>query len=568
MNVSIPLHIFLLFAWLAVASVGPGLFFVRRLHWKPLETLCASVGVSLVLIYVASLGIYAANLPAAAAHRTLAAIFCAMTIFSMRDLTALVTRRHIRRVLGAFAILWGWVLLQAMEIRHFSGGFWYGDWIEHYKRSLYFLDHWDVKYKFLNMYFVTARPPAMNLICAHFMAIFGQDFVVYQIVAGYLNLLPALACLMWATMGIRRGWGRAGAMAAVVVLLAASPLFNQSVAFPWTKSFTAFPCLLAAWFYLRGWVKQDRARMIAGFGFAAMACVVHYYAVAWAGGLAIHYVTAVWHRRKEKVRELAGIAAAVAVAAGPWFAWAIWEFGPKFPFATNTTAWAVHELSESEKIRTVGFNFSSTIEPFFFRHVPYNQFAQNDWLGRWRDLIFCLYQTNGIFVWGICGGAVLLAALRRNRWPGNVRRFWWILLASSAAMGIISIPTSEDWGTMDLWGLPHLLLGLCFLASMLGEMRLGWRLVAAIGCAIDFLGGILLQIHLEHRSDASGLSHFAQKNFLAKQVLGYRFIGDAFAGGLPIELLLCAGMAAMLIVFIRLEPSRRAQPVRSEPLAA
>src|SRR5580704_17051013 len=101
MNVSIPLHIFLLFAWLAVASVGPGLFFVRRLHWKPLETLCASVGVSLVLIYVASLGIYAANLPAAAAHRTLAAIFCGMTIFSMRDLTALVTRRHIRRVLGA-----------------------------------------------------------------------------------------------------------------------------------------------------------------------------------------------------------------------------------------------------------------------------------------------------------------------------------------------------------------------------------------------------------------------------------------------------------------------------------
>ena len=176
MLLSIPVYFPLLLLWLAVASIGPGLFFVRHFRWKPLETLCASVAASLVFIYAGSMFIYAANLPTINSHRILAAICGAMTIASWKDLRRLIARRHIRRVLGAFGVLWCWALLQAADIRNFGGGDIYFDWIEHYKRPLFFLEHWDLNYRILGMYLLTARPPLMNLVCAHFMAHVRQRF--------------------------------------------------------------------------------------------------------------------------------------------------------------------------------------------------------------------------------------------------------------------------------------------------------------------------------------------------------------------------------------------------------
>ena len=46
------------FALLLVCCFAPGFFFVRRLRWNPLEKLCGSIGLSLILIYLASWGIY------------------------------------------------------------------------------------------------------------------------------------------------------------------------------------------------------------------------------------------------------------------------------------------------------------------------------------------------------------------------------------------------------------------------------------------------------------------------------------------------------------------------------
>src|SRR5207253_1835374 len=47
---------------LAACSLGPGLIIVRRLRWRPLEALCASVGLSWVIVYLVAGTIYAADL--------------------------------------------------------------------------------------------------------------------------------------------------------------------------------------------------------------------------------------------------------------------------------------------------------------------------------------------------------------------------------------------------------------------------------------------------------------------------------------------------------------------------
>src|ERR1700722_3596896 len=52
------LSLLLTFPLLIVCCFAPGFFFVRRLHWSPMEKLCGSVGLSLILVYLASWGFY------------------------------------------------------------------------------------------------------------------------------------------------------------------------------------------------------------------------------------------------------------------------------------------------------------------------------------------------------------------------------------------------------------------------------------------------------------------------------------------------------------------------------
>ena len=51
-------------ALLLICSLAPGLFFVRYLRWRPLETLCGSVALSFFLLYLAAFIIYALALAA------------------------------------------------------------------------------------------------------------------------------------------------------------------------------------------------------------------------------------------------------------------------------------------------------------------------------------------------------------------------------------------------------------------------------------------------------------------------------------------------------------------------
>ena len=48
------LQVALVLALLLVCAFTPGFFFVRRLPWSPMEKLCGSIGLSLLLLYLVS----------------------------------------------------------------------------------------------------------------------------------------------------------------------------------------------------------------------------------------------------------------------------------------------------------------------------------------------------------------------------------------------------------------------------------------------------------------------------------------------------------------------------------
>jgi hypothetical protein len=75
----------------------------------------------------------------------------------------------------------------------YGGVTWFGDWYEHYERSILFLDHLPPETRFhLGIWTLPARGPIFNATAAFFMRILGRDFASHQVFATGLNTLAIL----------------------------------------------------------------------------------------------------------------------------------------------------------------------------------------------------------------------------------------------------------------------------------------------------------------------------------------------------------------------------------------
>jgi hypothetical protein len=559
-------QLFLLALLLAGCSIGPGLFFVRWLRWKPAETLCASVAGSLILIYLGSLAIYFLDLPGDM-HWLLNGVLLLMTFLCRKDLFRLFRSRQARRIVQAFGFLWIYTFLWMLVIRDYGGGTWGGDWLEHFQRSSFFLSHGDLHYRFLGLYLLTDRPPMMNLIGADYMGMLGTRFEIYELTAGFLNLLPILPCCLFASSLARRGRERSGAIAVLIVLLAVNPMFVQNVTYVWTKSFAAFFALLGLWLYLRGWAKRDHSRIVACFFTLAAGCLVHFYVVGWSAIIFLHYLIRIWPGRLNRWRELGTIILLGSVLMMSWFGWEIYAYGPKTPFTSTQVVNDPKAHGLSARGERIGHNLVATFVPIFLRHVDYSSLEQTDHWGWVRDIAFYHYQTNAIFALGSMGAillirAIAIRAIPWDRWNAGVRWFWIFFLPCSALLTLCTVPTTEDWGEAQLAMQPHILLGVAVLSGVMGKLGKPWKILALVGGLIDFLFGVFLHIHLENRifeltatgkdlfqvsTSGSALSYAAQYNYFSKEFVGLQFIGDLLPAAAPfIEITACVLMIYLM----------------------
>jgi len=122
---------------LVVCCFAPGFLFVRRLLWGGLEKLCGSIALSLILLWLGSWTVYVFASPAA--YYGLAAACLLAAAVTARDTLSLFRSPRVRRAAGAYAILLAWTFLVLAVIRNYSGALWFGDWIEHFHRTLFFL---------------------------------------------------------------------------------------------------------------------------------------------------------------------------------------------------------------------------------------------------------------------------------------------------------------------------------------------------------------------------------------------------------------------------------------------
>ena len=502
------LRILLLFALLPLCAFAPGFFFVRKFRWSPLEKLCGSVGLSLVLLYLASFAIYGAGLgPWAFWGASAACVFLAAA--ARRDAARLLAIAQVRTTLLAYGFLLVWTLAFLGVIRLYSGAGWAGDWVEHFQRSLFFLDHLPRDVSFLNVYPLPARPPLMNLLGAFSLANAGDRFEVFQIAFAFLNLLAFLPCclLMPALTGRRRR------ILPLAGLFALNPMFMENATYAWTKLFTVFYVALAMALYLAGLRKRDRRRIVAAFVALAAGMLAHYSAGPYLVFLAAHYMVYVFRSRPRRWSELAAISLLCGALLATWFGWSVAVYGTRATFASNTSIQPTD--GSGHGIAKIAGNLADTLAPHPLRNDASLDFlTQPNALGWWRDYFFLIYQTNLIVAMGIAGGLAAAGLLawtwrRKRGWrAGPEARFWLMLIPFCLALGIAVAGERDTFGQAHLTLQPLVLLGVTLVAGSLAVLPRAAAYLVVAGCALDFGLGIVLQARVEKLDNTAAATVF------------------------------------------------------------
>ncbi len=544
--------LFILLVGLLTSSAGSGLFFVRKLKLTPPETLCAAFGASYVFIYLTSAIIYALHLPGFC-YFVVSMICGLLTIACWRQWKALWKHPQTRWAIGSFGVLLLWTLVLLSMIRNYSGDNWSGDWVEHYERTTFFLDHDPKDTLFLGTYLLPARLLLMNLVAAHFLGQVGKHYDLFQIVCTFLNLTVFFPCWLILRAMVPKGGGKIS-RTALLFLLAASPMFIQNATYAWTKGLAAFYVILGLWFYLRAWRKNDPVRMTVAFLSLAAGMLAHYSAAPYAVFIFLHYVLFVLRGRKGRWQEAAIAGICSAALLGTWIIWSLVMYGPDGTFASNTTIHDSSAMSLAENAKKIGWNCFYTIVPHPFhmdlRHFQH-EFAQPNPWGVVRDYVFLCVQTTLVVAMGSIGGLVVLFQLGKTTlkavWGSRDQRLFWLAFILVCTFGTIAThPTLDKFGVAHVGSQPLVYLGITFLAAVFFRLPRWLRYVVICGSMIDFLLGIFLHFSLQNITiqpmDARGtlmvassmdfLNQTAVGNNLMKLSRHYTFWGDHFGSSL------------------------------------
>jgi 4-amino-4-deoxy-L-arabinose transferase-like glycosyltransferase len=496
---------------LAVCSFAPGFFFVRHLRWSPLEKLCGSIGLSLILLYLAVWAVFLSTSGNPAPYYFGISALCILAAMAARrDLVRLLQAQQLRSGLVGFGFLLLWTLLILAMIRNYSGADWRDDWLEHFQRSLFFLHHFPIDTQFIGHYILPARPPLMNVLADFFFGQTADRFEISQIVFLFLNLLLFLACfLIMPVLATGRSHRRSRALP-LVAIFAMNPVVMQNATYAWTKALTAFFVVLGLWFYLAAIRKNDSTRLVAAFLAMAAGVLTHYSAGPYVVLVALHYLLVEFRRRSCEFQELAVTAALCSLLLFPWFAWSLKAYGLHATFASNTTVTST-EKYEGGNLQKISANLFDSIIPTIVRNPSsIHAFDQPNRAGLIRDNIFIFYQANLIFAMGLTGGLLVLWMfdnLLRSQQSRPQRLFWLVFVVGSLILGMIVVGDRNILGSAHLTLLPLEVLGLTWLASVFPSSRT-LAIIIVGGLCLDFIFGVFLQARVQNLENSQQHTYF------------------------------------------------------------
>jgi hypothetical protein len=472
---------------------APGYWLVRRLRWSVEEKLAAAPALSLILIGSAEFVIFALRLNPLC-RTVLFASCAALALAALPEGVRFLRRPEGREIVGPLIVVAGAAVALVGLARNFSGGAWYGDWLEHYDRAQFLLGRLPTGATFLS-YSVPARPPLINAFAADLMAVSGGRFAAFQVAVAVAGATAFTSCLLMAAV-IAPGLN--GTPRRVAAWLVTLPSFAANITFPLTKLPAASLVVAGTAFYVASWRGRDPVRLLVAAALLAGGVLAHYSAAPYALFLAAHALFAWRGPEGRRFRHLSVAAALAIIIVTPWFAWSALTYGSG-SLVTATSSWrdAIPQ-SGTERVGNVALNLVDTLTP-------------HPWLGRgadarlvtfsWaflRDATFRMYQASAPFILGSAGMLLLVAEwIRRRRRhdpaSGSERRFWAAYVVWGLVVGVASFGGRDAGGVAHVVLQPLVLLATSALAAWSAGWGSGLRVVAGAARALDALLGIGLQ---------------------------------------------------------------------------
>jgi hypothetical protein len=514
-----------LFVALFVCSIGGGIGIARRLFSQSTLVLATSVGISGVFLYLAAGAIYLLGISWQWGFAITALCALAMAI-EWRELRRWWKDPAARSMLIGWLLIEIWIVLANLEIRHFA--IWIGDWVEHYERALFFLQHWAMSQQVYGPYAITARPPMMNLIEALFMGQSGSGYEFYQVAAGFLN-----AALYVAVAGLAIDWGGKRMGGLVAALMALSPWFVQNATYPWTKLFCAFYAVLGIWFYWRAISDEAAAESsrlkVMSLLMLTAGCLVHYSAAIVAVFIVFHDLFKHWPQWRRIVFSWA-ICGLLMVT---WVGWVCATFGWRGATGNTTTVYEAQRNSATVLAKNIAENAAysliprAILDPAATMHIVR---SDEFFWSKFRDVIFLAYEPGLLLAWGV-GGMVAMGWMLENARRERGKIFW-IGLVSWIYVGGLLVCTPPSY---YLGGVAHVLLqpvvwvGLAWLVSRSGRMPRWLLHVWWFGIFLDACW-LMLHIGLEGRVlhygiDPNTASRQTLDNAILQQFRGLQLLG-------------------------------------------
>jgi len=412
-------------------------------------------------------------------------------------------------------------------------------------------------------------------VAAHFWRLGRGHYADYQVVMTWLNSLACLPVLMLVSrLTPRRQNDQQQAVLLTAVAVMVLPAFAQNAVYPWTKLLAAFFVVPGLVFWADGAGRGRRPHRELAAGLLAAGLLVHYsaavYVVAVVGFELVLTASQVirrdWPRlARSFMTNLRAAAVAVAVVA-PWLGWALWMYGPRGTFATNTAVVDARVYSLAENLLKMLLNIRDTLLPSFLRgptDLTRLFQEQASLLGWIRDSCFLPYQVNFPAALGVVGWAAVLpaAGVIRRALPRSPGLFWSSVAAVSLLLGVAAHGGRDDNGLAQICCHPLMLLGAGLIVAAVPRLP-GWlRGLVLAGWVVDYLVGTLLQAWVQSwrfaltppaapgdiPGNTAGLSLCATTNLANKVDLGVVFMADRLDSlGLPSGLpLLPAGLLAV-----------------------
>jgi hypothetical protein len=496
---------------------GPGFFVVRRFRWHPIETLAASVGLSLTMVFVASFTAFWLDLPDWV-DVLVTATAGALTLAAWRDGRRLWRHRIVRHSVVALAGLAVWTLLLLSLIRQYGGGDWCCDWLEHFQRTQHFITPWPRDFLYIDRYLFAARPPLMNAVAAQLLAHIDPTLPAFQVVLSLLNVLVLLSCTLVSRVVSPNG--RSADPRVMAVLLGANPMFFMNATFAWTKVLAAFFVLLALALYVVGWRRHDGRRVAAAFVALAAATLTHYSAAPAAVLVGLHFLLT----GQMRDRAAAFVLLPAILLVGLWVGYVTMTYGVEAGLVRNPSLEGTAPRTALEHLQTRALNLLDTIVPRpYAGYLGYPKDATL--VRRASDQVFTLYQSNAVAAIGMVNGvmAIVLAwsALRRARWR-SVRSFWVMFVSLLVVTGVVVHGDRAESGLAMISLQPLTYLALAFLATRLRGLPLWARRLWMAGTLVDVTLGVALAVWFEM---ATG-SWARTPNWALKADAGVQFLGD------------------------------------------